>query len=111
MQKLTLIGNLGNDAVVNEVNGVKVIGFSVAVNERYTDKDGVVNEKTVWINCNLWRDGKSCAIAQYLTSGTKVYVEGKPDIRLYTDKNNKPAAALNCIVNNIELLSSAKKDE
>jgi single-strand DNA-binding protein len=49
MIKLQVIGNLGKDAVVNDVNGRKVINFSVAVTERYKDAQGAQKDRTVWV--------------------------------------------------------------
>ena len=37
MIKLQVIGNLGKDAVVNNVNGKSVINFNVAHTERFKD--------------------------------------------------------------------------
>ena len=36
--KLQLIGNLGNDSIVNNVNGKKVINANVAVSEKWKDE-------------------------------------------------------------------------
>ena len=40
MIKLQVIGNLGKDALVNNVNGKTVINFNVAHTERYKDAQG-----------------------------------------------------------------------
>ena len=42
MIKLQVIGNLGKDCIVKEVNGKNVINFSVAHSERYKDAQGNV---------------------------------------------------------------------
>ncbi len=41
MIKLLVIGNLGKDAVLNNVNGKNVINFTVAHTEKYKDAQGV----------------------------------------------------------------------
>lgn len=112
MIKLQVIGNVGQNARVNDVNGNKSINFSVAYNRKYADKDGVEVEQTTWVNCTFWkRAGQSVEIAKYLTAGTKVYIEGTPEIDLYTDKQGKPAASLKCNVYQVELLNASKKEE
>ena len=40
MIKMQVIGHLGQDATVNNVNGKSVINFSVAHSEKYKNKDG-----------------------------------------------------------------------
>ena len=65
----TVIGHLGQDAVVRHWNDKQAISFSVAYNESYTDKDGTKHERTIWVNCTLWRD-KDTKLANYLRKGT-----------------------------------------
>ncbi|MBD0352663.1 MAG: single-stranded DNA-binding protein, partial [Flavisolibacter sp.] len=40
MIKMQVIGNLGKDCVVNNVNGKSVINFTVAHTEKYKDSQG-----------------------------------------------------------------------
>jgi single-strand DNA-binding protein len=47
--KLTVIGNLGRDAIVRDVQGKSVISFSVAHTEKFKDNMGVQKDKTTWI--------------------------------------------------------------
>ncbi|MFM7710302.1 MAG: single-stranded DNA-binding protein, partial [Ferruginibacter sp.] len=56
MIKLQIIGNLGKDCIQNEVNGRKVINFSVAHSEKYKDSAGNLKEKTTWVECAYWTD-------------------------------------------------------
>lgn len=110
MIKLQVIGNLGNNAKVTEVNGNKSINFQVAYNRQYVNADGVVTESTTWVNCSYWRRGQQTTeVAKYLTSGTKVFVEGTPSVDTYTNKENKVVASMNLNVTNVELLSGKKE--
>ena len=105
MLKMTVIGNLGKDAIVREVNGRKAINFSIAENQKFKDDDGNQVEKTTWINCTLWRDSNSgTGIMNYLTKGTKVYLEGVPEVKTFKDKNGVVQAELRLNVRSIELL-------
>jgi single-strand DNA-binding protein len=81
MIKLQIIGHLGKDASVNEVNGKKVINFSVAHTESYKDRDGVEVKKTTWVECSRWSD--SVAVAGYMKKGSMIFAEGIPEIRTY----------------------------
>lgn len=64
MIKLQVIGNLGRDCVVNNVNGKNVINFSVAHTEKFKDAQGQQKDKTTWVECAYWTD--RTAIAPYL---------------------------------------------
>lgn len=104
MIKLQVIGNLGRDAVVNNVNGRNVINFSVAHTERFKDSSGEQKERTIWVDCAYWTD--RTAIAPYLKKGTQVYVEGSPDVRTYQTQEGKQGASLSVRVQNIQLLGT-----
>ena len=102
MIKLQIVGNLGKDCIVKEVNGKNVINFSVAHSEKYKDSQGNPKEKTTWVECAYWTD--KTTIAQYLTKGKTVYAEGAPEADAYTNKEGQVASTLRMRVQNIQLL-------
>lgn len=104
--KLTVIGNIGADAVQRETNGRKYTTFNVAVSSKFKNQDGTETERTTWISCA--RDGQS-PIDQWLKKGRQVYVEGTPSVSMYTDSQGHPSCNLKLSVHRIELLGG--KDE
>jgi single-strand DNA-binding protein len=104
MIKLQVIGNLGKDAIVNNVNGKSVINFNVAHTERFRDAQGNQKDKTTWVECAYWTD--RTAVAPYLKKGTQVYVEGTPDVRVYQTNEGKQGASLSLRILNVQLLGS-----
>ena len=104
MIKLQIIGNLGKDCIVKEVNGKTVINFSVAHTERFKDAMGNQKERTTWVECAYWTE--RTAIAPYLKKGQQVFVEGTPEVEGYMNKENQPAATLRVRVQNVQLLGS-----
>src|ERR1051325_5933598 len=84
--KVQLIGNLGQNPEVKELNGgKKVAKFSLATNETYRNKAGEKVTDTQWHNLVAW--GKTADIIEkYLKKGSEVAVEGKLLNRNYTDK-------------------------
>ena len=107
MIKLQIIGNLGKDCIVKEINGKHVINFSVAHTERFKDSQGTQKERTTWVECAYWTD--KTAIAPYLVKGTSVYAEGSPEADSYTNKEGQASATLRMRVQNIQLLSSNRE--
>ena len=85
VNKFIGIGNLGKDPELRFMtNGNGVCNISIAITERYKDKDGEQKEVTEWVNVVFF--GKLAEIAgQYLSKGSQVYVEGK----LKTEKYEK----------------------
>ena len=109
MIKLQIIGNLGKDCIVKEINGKHVINFSVAHTERFKDAQGNQKERTTWVECAYWTD--RTAIAPYLVKGTSVYAEGSPEADPYTNKEGQAAATLPMRVQNIQLLGGNKEGQ
>lgn len=108
MIKLQIIGNLGKDCIVKEINGKNVINFSVAHTERFKDAQGTQKERTTWVECAYWTD--RTAIAPYLLKGTTVYAEGSPEADPYMNKEGQAAATLRMRVQSIQLLGGGNRD-
>jgi single-strand DNA-binding protein len=104
MIKLMVIGNLGKDCIVNQVNGKNVINFSVAHTEKFKDSSGAQREKTTWVECAYWTD--RTGIAPYLKKGTQIYAEGTAEVRTYQTQDGKSGASLTMRVQNVQLLGS-----
>lgn len=102
MVKLQVIGHLGKDSTMNNVNGKNVINFTVAHSEKFKDAQGVQKDKTLWVDCAYWTE--RTGIAPYLKKGTLVHVEGAPDIRTYTTADGRQGATLTLRVQNVQLL-------
>lgn len=110
MIKLQLIGHLGQDATVNDVNGRKVINFSVAHSEKYKNKEGVEVNRTTWASCAYWTERIN--LAMYLKKGTQVYIDGFPEAKTYRNSNtNEVMPQLSVRVASLQLLSSGNKTE
>ena len=108
MIKLQIVGNLGKDCIMKEVNGKNVINFSVAHTERFKDAQGNQKERTTWVECAYWTD--RTALSQYLKKGQMVYAEGSPEADAYTNKEGAAAATLRMRVQNIQLLGGSSKE-
>lgn len=85
INKFIGIGNLGRDPEFRATaEGTSVANISIAITEKYKDKQGNQKENTEWVNVVFF--GKLADIAaQYLKKGSQVYIEGK----LKTDKYEK----------------------
>jgi single-strand DNA-binding protein len=107
MLRLQCIGYLGKDAVVNNVSGKTVINFNLAHGEKYKDVNGTEINKTVWVACAYWSE--KTKVAQYLTKGSQVWVEGQPDVKIYKDSQGANHANITLRVMNIQLIGDKKE--
>ena len=103
VNKVILIGHLGKDAETRFTPaGVAVTSFSVATNRRWKDQQtGDWKEETDWTNVVLWRQEN---LANYLTRGKQVYVEGRLQTRSYDDKDNKKVYRTEVVAEDVILL-------
>lgn len=93
-QKITILGRVGNDAELRFTpSGSAVASFSLASNETWKDGSGQKQERTTWHRCTLW--GKVAeALAEHVTKGKMLLVEGAVTARAYTDKSGEAKASL-----------------
>lgn len=108
MIKIQIIGNLGKDAIVKDVSGKTVINFSVAHSEKWKDAQGNQKERTTWVEAAWWTD--KTTVAQYLTKGKTVYVEGTPEADAYSDNSGAAKATLRCRVQTLQLLGGGESN-
>jgi single-strand DNA-binding protein len=93
LNKVTLIGNLGNDPEVRSTTGGnRVATFSLATSRSWNDAAGSKQEKTEWHRCVVWNT-KSSQLAdiveRYVKKGDKIYVEGRIEYRQWQDKDGQ----------------------
>jgi single-strand DNA-binding protein len=103
INKVLLIGHLGRDAETKFTpGGAAVTKFSVATNRRWKDQQsGEWKEETDWHNVVLWRAEN---LANYLTKGKQVYVEGRLQTRSYDDKDGKKQYFTEVVAEDVLLL-------
>ena len=94
MNKVILIGNVGNDPEVRYLDGGSVVAkFSVATNERYTTRTGEQVDQTEWFRVEVWND-QAKTIEKYVRKGQQIYVEGRLKTETYTDREGKERFSL-----------------
>jgi len=109
INKVTLIGNLGQDPEIRTLeNGTQVGRFSLATSDAYKDKNGDWQNQTDWHNIVVWRDLAERAASQ-LKKGSMVYVEGKISNRKYTDKDGVEKTVTDIVANTFRLLDKREK--
>jgi single-strand DNA-binding protein len=109
VNKVILIGHLGRDAeTAFTPSNVARTRFSVATNRRWKDQaTGEWKEETDWTNVVLWRSEN---LAQYLTKGKQVYVEGRLQTRSYDDKDGKKVWTTEVVADDVILLGGRGGD-
>ena len=99
-------GNLGKDAEVKRIEHGEVVKFSVAVNERWNDKNKVKHERTDWFFVEAW--GPAAAFAATLKKGTPVAVEGRVRTGEYTGEDGVKRYTWTVLADSIRKLDYGK---
>lgn len=104
--KVQLIGHLGDDPKVTELDGgKKVANVSIATNESYKDADGKKVTDTQWHNLVAW--GRTADIFEkYTKKGSEIAIEGKLTSRSYENKDGDKRNVTEVKVDEVLLLSS-----
>ena len=89
VNKIFLLGFSGKDPEVRTFeNGNKIASFSLATTKRYTDRNGEVQQQTMWHNIQV--SGNSVDFVQkYVKKGDLVFVEGELTERTYKSQEGE----------------------
>ena len=102
--RVQLIGHVGQDPEIKQLENGRVANFTIATNDSYTNAKGEKVEQTEWHRVSAW--GKTVdIIEQFLTKGSHVAVEGKLTHRSYDDKDGNKRYITEVIANELVLLS------
>ena len=114
--RITLVGNLGRDPETRYTpNGKMNVSFTMAVNRRFNDQSGQLQERTNWYRVTAWgnlaetldRLAQSGALAR----GKQIYVEGRFEAREYQDQQGQTRTSLDVTANEVQLLGSRADSE
>lgn len=109
MNKVILIGRLGDDPEVNHLDsGTAVAKFSLATSERFKDRNGEKQERTEWHKVTVW--GKLAEVVErFVRKGSQVMVEGKIQTSTY-EKDGQKRYSTEIICQNLQMLDSRPSD-
>ncbi len=86
--KVILAGNLTRDPELRTLpSGMTVAKFGLAVNRKFTGKDGELREEVLFVDIDSF--GKPAeTISKYCTKGSGILVEGRLKLDQWDDKNS-----------------------
>ncbi len=86
VNKVIIVGRLTRDPEKRTTQtGTTITNFSVATSTKWKGQDGQQNEKTEFHNVIAWGK-RGEVIAQYMTKGQEIYVEGRLETSSWDDK-------------------------
>ena len=111
LNKFIGIGNLTRDPEVKYMpSGNPVTSGSIAINEKYKNKQNELVETTEYINVVFY--GKLAEIVgQYLKKGSSIYIEGKLKTEKYVDKDGIQKNTTKIVADTMLMLNSIRQDK
>ena len=102
--KVLLIGNLTRDPQLSYLpSQTAVVDFGLAVNRRWTGKDGEKKEEVCFVDCTAF--GRPAeTINKYLSKGRPVFVEGRLTFNSWTTQDGTKRNRLKVTVENFQFL-------
>ena len=105
LKKVQLTGRLGADPEMRYTpQGSAVTTFRVACNRTWKDREGNTHDDTEWFRIVAW-DKLAEICNQYLTKGSKVYIEGRLQTRKWTDQSGQERYTSEVITQDMIMLS------
>lgn len=102
--KVILMGNLTRDVEVRALpSGMSVAQFSLAVNERYKDKEGNWVDRANFVDCEMFGN-RAEAFAKYMSKGSPAFIEGKLRLDQWQDKEGNKRSKLKVVADNFEFV-------
>ena len=102
--RVQLIGHVGQDPEIKQLENGRVANFTIATNDSYTNAKGEKVEQTEWHRVSAW--GKTVdIIEQLLKKGSHVSIEGKLTHRSYDDKDGNKRYITEVVANELVLLN------
>ncbi len=104
INQVIFIGNVGSDPEQRQANnGSAVTNFSIATSRRWKGTDGQMQEETEWHRIvTFGRLAEICG--QYLTRGSKVYIEGRLQTNKWTDQDDNTRYTTQIIAREMKML-------
>ena len=108
LNHIIIMGRLTRDPELRRTgSGLAVVGFSVAVERDFPNKDTGERE-TDFIDCVAWRQTGEF-VSKWFTKGSMIVVSGRLQVRSWTDKDGNKRRTVEIIADNV-YFGESKKD-
>ncbi len=107
LNKVFLIGNLTRDPELRYTpSGTAVTDFGIAVNRRWTSRDGEKREETCFVDMQAWARTAE-VISEYCRKGSPIFVEGRLRLETWEGRDGQKRSKLRVVVDNFQFLGAA----
>ena len=106
LNKVLLIGNLTRDPELRYIpSGTAVAEFGLAINNKWTGKDGQKHEEVTFVDVTLWARQAELA-SEFLSKGRQVFIEGRLQLDQWQDKDGQKRSRLRVVGERMQFLGA-----
>lgn len=111
LNRVILIGNLTDDPELRYTqSGTARARFRIAVNRRFRDQDGNLQEETTFVPIVVWRNqAENCA--NFLNKGSLVAVDGRLRIDTFEPEEGERRKIVEVVAWNVQFLGGRQERE
>jgi single-strand DNA-binding protein len=110
INRMTLMGNVGHEPSVHTFDTDKsVVRLSIATSESY-EVEGEKVTQTEW-HTVVFFNGLANIVKEYVTKGSKMYIEGKLKTNKWVDKEGNERVGTEIIASEMQIVSARKEHE
>ena len=109
INRVVLVGRITKEVALRKTqSGRSVASFTIACNRRFQSPNG--EREADFINCVAWGQTADY-MAQYITKGTLIGVEGRIQTRNYDDANGRRVYVTEVVCDSVQRLESRNSSE
>lgn len=110
LNKVMLMGNCTRDPQIKQLPTTNVADFGLAVNRKYKASDGSDREDVLFIDCAAF--GRSAeVIAQYVTKGKPLFVEGRLKLDTWEDRSGGKRSKISLVVEGFQFIGDNRQGD
>jgi single-strand DNA-binding protein len=104
--KVLIMGNLTRDPELKQTpSNQSVAQIGIAMNRKFKDREGNMREEVTFVDCEAW--GRTAEVmAQYLSKGKPVFVEGRLKLDQWQDQSGNNRSKLKVVVESFQFIDS-----
>lgn len=112
VNRVIIVGNLGKDPEIRYTSaGKPIANLTVATSESWKDKNtGQKQERAEWHRVTFF-DKLAEIVGQYLKKGSKIYLEGKLQTRMWKDKDGQDRYTTEIVGSEMKMLGGKNDGE
>lgn len=111
LNQCNFIGRLGQEPEIRYMpNGDAVANLSIAISEKWKDKQGQQQERTEWVRMTAYRKLAEI-IGEYVSKGSLIYASGKMQTRKWQNQQGQDQYSTEIILSEMKMLSGNQSNK